>query len=76
MNDEVKAQTFVDRMVDELNALEDKIAKLQAFISTATFDGLPDEEQIMLTAQRSSMRLYASDLKDRLEYYVSKGTPV
>lgn len=70
------AQTFVDRMVDELNELEDKIAKINAFIHSHTFSELQKIEQHMLYSQGTAMAAYLCALNMRLEYYVTERTPV
>jgi hypothetical protein len=70
------AQTFVDRMVDELNTLEDKLYKLEIFTGTATFNGLEPIEKEMMLKQHTAMLMYKEILEERIKYYVTQGTPV
>ena len=63
----VKCETPEDRMIIEVNELEDKISKLSAFLNTEKFDSLPDEHQSLLVKQNTVMKSYRDILRRRLE---------
>ena len=56
-----------DRMVIEVNDLEDKISKLSAFLDTEKFNSLPAEHQSLLIKQNTVMKSYRDILRRRLE---------
>ena len=58
----------VQRMVDELADLEDKVSKLDAFIeSNPVYETLSDTEQHLLCAQTCAMSTYINILKLRIK---------
>ena len=63
----VKCETPEDRMIIEVNELEDKISKLSAFLNTEKFDSLSDEHQSLLVKQNTVMKSYRDILRRRLE---------
>ena len=60
-------ETPKDRMVIEVNELEDKISKLSAFLNTEKFNSLSDEHQSLLIKQNTVMKSYRDILRRRLE---------
>ena len=63
----VRCDTPEDRMIIEVNDLEDKISKLSAFLDTEKFNSLPDEHQSLLVKQNTVMKSYRDILRRRLE---------
>lgn len=61
-------QPHQQRVVDELNELEDKLNKLHIFISSENFDKIVNDESECqrLIYQRHCMQQYAFALKDRI----------
>lgn len=57
------------RVITERDELADKISKLSAFLPTATFQRLADEEQTRLANQLHVMRLYCSVLNQRIDAF-------
>lgn len=64
-------QDFQKRVVAEKAQLDEKISKLEAFIRTDTFPGLPDEEQLDLNLQFQIMEDYSRVLERRIERFPS-----
>lgn len=63
----MELQPHQQRVVEERNALLEKIAKLEAFIvSNPQFQMLPSLEQSHLNMQNSIMRLYLNILNLRI----------
>lgn len=60
-------ETQKDRMIIEVNELEDKISKLSTFLDTEKFNSLPDEHQSLLIKQDTVMKSYRDILRRRLE---------
>jgi hypothetical protein len=54
------------RVVDEKAALDEKLAKLNIFLSGAVFSGLDMAEQERLTHQGSIMTQYSQVLRERI----------
>lgn len=54
------------RVVDEKIALDEKMAKLDAFGDTAIFTGLPQAERERLKRQAVAMREYSDILGERI----------
>jgi len=54
------------RIVDEHNALAEKLKKLEEFHRHLVFAGLPDEERSLLTRQAHAMSEYLHILKQRM----------
>lgn len=67
IDDFICCDTPEDRMVIEVNDLEDKISKLSAFLDIEKFNSLPDEHQSLLIKQNTVMKSYRDILRRRLE---------
>jgi 7-keto-8-aminopelargonate synthetase-like enzyme len=62
---------FQQRVVEERNALEEKIRLLKAFIQTsAVFPDLPVEERGRLRIQLKLMQEYSDILFQRIDHFV------
>lgn len=59
-------QPHQQRVVDEHNALGEKLSKLNAFFDTDTFAALPEVERILLLTQKDVMTAYLSILIRRI----------
>ena len=59
--------SYLDRMVDELNELNTKVTKLNAFFSTTVFAGLSANHQTLLERQYSGMVEYKLALEQRVD---------
>jgi hypothetical protein len=59
-------QPFQIRVVEERNALDEKLTKLNTFIVGDKFMDLPDEERLRLRRQASAMEEYSKILGDRI----------
>ncbi|ENY0908415.1 hypothetical protein ACFVGI_000859 [Serratia marcescens] len=62
-------QPHQQRVVYELNELEERLEKLSTFIGGSIFCGLPEEDQRLLEAQRHIMSAYVEVLKKRVERF-------
>ena len=60
-------ETPEDRMIIEVNELEDKISKLSTLLNTEKFNSLSDEHQSLLIKQDTVMKSYRDILRRRLE---------
>ncbi len=58
--------TFVDRLYIELEELQEKQRKLNAFFDTNTFQCLPVNKKTLLQAQHGAMLAYSSILIERI----------
>lgn len=58
-------QPHQQRVVAELHQLEDRVHKLEAFLATPLFAGLPEDEQQLLKMQAEAMVLYMGILNTR-----------
>ena len=58
---------YVLRLIDEKQQLDDRLAKLSAFIKTPGFKELKAKSQELLTAQAGAMGEYSDLLKERLD---------
>ena len=67
IDDYVVCETPEDRMIIEVNDLEDKISKLSIFLNTEKFNSLSDEHQSLLVKQNTVMKSYRDILRRRLE---------
>jgi hypothetical protein len=67
-------EAYQKRVIQERNALDMKIAKLEVFLDTDTFAGLPEDEQERLDGQAHAMKLYSYFLTERLRAF-QKATP-
>lgn len=59
-------QPHQQRVVAELAQLEDRVNKLEAFLATPLFAGLPEDEQQLLKMQADAMVLYMGILNTRV----------
>ena len=59
-------QPHQQRVVTELDELNEKREKLAAFFNTETYNGLPAVERTLLMAQSTIMQSYASILGQRI----------
>ena len=62
-------QEFQQRVIDEKNELSERTDRLDAFISSKTFDTLPPDEQLRLRRQLSVMCAYREILRQRIEAF-------
>lgn len=63
---------YLNRLIDEHNALEIKISALHEFIGSVVFGPLSDIEKFLLKRQFEVMTQYASILADRISFIESK----
>ena len=70
-------QPYQQRVVDEKIALDDKLAKLTAFTTTAnqTFAALPHAEQERLIRQRGIIEQYSEVLGERIDAFTCAAQP-
>ena len=59
-------QPYQDRVLNEKAELDQRLGKLQAFLSTATFNSLDADEQARLRRQAGIMQEYSVVLGERL----------
>ena len=59
-------QPYQARVVEEKAELDEKLAKLQAFLSTPIYQALDSEERIRLQRQSSIMQEYSDILAERI----------
>ena len=59
-------EEFQKRVVEEKEALDDKLTRLVPFIGSETFNGLPEDEQKRLRRQEMLMELYSDILAERI----------
>lgn len=57
------------RVVNEKTEVDDRIAKLVAFMMTETYSSLPPVDQGLLMVQIRSMRMYSECLGDRISRF-------
>jgi hypothetical protein len=58
------------RVIDERRDLDDKLSKLNAFMSeNAIFDGLPEEDRRLMRLQGHAMAQYSGILAARIERF-------
>jgi len=60
---------FQERVIEEKEQLDDKIAKLTKFIGGKVWAGLTDYEQNLLQVQLNHMRDYSATLAKRIEVF-------
>jgi len=58
--------TFKERLNDEYIQLNEKIEKLESFITSANFESVEDTQQALLKAQLMVMKSYSTILYERL----------
>lgn len=63
--------SYIDRMEEEKNELEVKIAKMDVFMSQNA-NNLAVEERILMYHQRQTMQEYIRTLNDRIGYALTK----
>jgi hypothetical protein len=62
-------EDFQKRVVEEKDALVEKMNKLDPFLSTPTYANLPPDEQSRLSRQYLIMQLYAQVLEERISAF-------
>lgn len=62
-------QPHQQRVLDEKEALDDKLTKLIAFFSTKIYDELTMQEQELLKLQSSYMQSYSNILAERIALF-------
>jgi hypothetical protein len=62
-------QPHQQRVVDEKNELDSKLAKLNSFIGGEIFHSLPAEERIRLAKQAGIMKDYSDVLSERISVF-------
>ena len=65
----MELQPHQQRVMEERADLEEKLGKLQAFITGERFSSLPDAEQGRLVLQHHVMLAYALVLEQRIEAF-------
>ena len=63
---EVEDTSYIDRMKEELSALDEKIGKAQEFVKSDKFKTITSLEQQMLYMQISTMSTYGAILHTRI----------
>ena len=64
--------TFIERLIAEETELNEKKAKLQAFVYTDAFKNVDKEQQSLLKIQLNAMATYSECLNQRLIQINSK----
>lgn len=59
-------EDFKERLIVERDELDDKLAKLEAFIGSTRFENLDERNGKLLVAQRDAMRQYSTILNVRI----------
>jgi hypothetical protein len=59
-------EQFQQRVFDEKDALDEKLAKLAEFVGLDLYNKLPADEQYRLTSQLKFMREYSRVLAERI----------
>lgn len=62
-------EAFVERMIVEKNELQDKVTKLENFVTGEKFNELKGLEQVYLKEQLKFMKGYLSVLRQRINFY-------
>nr|DAX56316.1 MAG TPA: hypothetical protein [Caudoviricetes sp.] len=62
-------EAFIERMIVEKNELQDKVTKLENFVTGEKFKELKGLEQVYLKEQLKFMRGYLSVLRQRINFY-------
>lgn len=62
-------EAFIERMVVEKNELQDRVTKLENFVTGEKFKELKGLEQVYLKEQLKFMRGYLSVLRQRINFY-------
>ena len=58
---------FKSRLVEEKNQLEEKLNKLDDFLSSEKVNGIEDLQKALLHVQATAMNTYLQCLKERIE---------
>lgn len=64
---------FKTRLYEERDQLDERLIKLDDFMSAEHFYGLPERQQMLLKLQRNSMETYLACLNARI-YELNNGT--
>ncbi len=64
-----KYNGFQERVINELEELNEKLSKLSDFLQTEFYDSLPQVEQDMLLMQKNVMTVYANILASRISRF-------
>jgi hypothetical protein len=67
-----KMSTFIERLIAEETELNEKKAKLEAFVGTDAFKNVDKEQQSLLKIQLNAMATYSECLNQRLIQINSK----
>ena len=67
-------QPHQQRVIDERTELDERIAKLGAFINSPIFASLPEDERERLVEQRGHMHAYSDVLRRRIEAFAGQGS--
>ena len=59
-------EDFKKRLIVEREELDDKLAKLEAFIRSPRFENLDERNRELLVSQRGAMRQYSDILAERI----------
>ena len=62
-------EAFVERMIVEKDELQDKVTKLEKFVTGEKFKELKKLEQVYLKEQLKFMKGYLSVLRQRINFY-------
>jgi hypothetical protein len=62
-------EAFVERMITEKDELQDKVTKLENFVTGEKFKELKGLEQVYLKEQLKFMKGYLSVLRQRINFY-------
>jgi hypothetical protein len=65
-------ETFIERMQDELRQLNERMGKLEAFMSTEIFAGLDSMKQWLLREQYHAMVAYRRILSTRVDVHLGE----
>lgn len=65
-----KQEPFVQRMIEEQKALQEKLTKLNAFIGSQKFAELDEYNKSLLIRQREGMAVYFETLTARISLNV------
>ena len=62
-------EAFIERMIVEKNELQDKVTKLENFVTGEKFKELKGLKQVYLKEQLKFMKGYLSVLRQRINFY-------
>jgi outer membrane protein TolC len=75
MKDDVQYAQYQERLLEEKQQLDDRLAKLMNFIGSATFQKLPSNYCDLLEDQKVAMEEYARILAARIDLFTSDYAP-